>query len=106
MGAFVEQYGDAALFDPARPYVTVKGKRMLLPVQVELEALDPEDLRQLFADAIFGTADEPGLWDTSAFEDALAVEAVDAEHAGLIAEVADRFSVDELRRLLRRGDGL
>jgi hypothetical protein len=101
--AFVEQYGDAALFDPAHPYVTVKGKRKLLPVQVELDALDPVDLRQLFVDAIFGAGDEPGFWDMSAFEHALAVEADDQEHAQLLAEVADRFTVDELRRLLRRG---
>ena len=38
----VDEFGDAALFDPASPYATVDGKRNLLPVQVELDALDPE----------------------------------------------------------------
>lgn len=102
--AFVEQYGDAALFDPVRPYVIVNGKRKLMPVQVELDALDPDDLKQLFADAIFGTDDEPGFWDTSAYERAMEVEDDDREHAQLIADVADRFTVDELRQLLGGDD--
>jgi hypothetical protein len=102
--AFVEQYGDAALFDPAHPYVTVNGKRKLLPVQVELDALDPNDLRQLFTDAIFGTDDDPGFWDKSAYEQAMTAEEEDREHAQLLADVADRFSVDELKQLLSGDD--
>jgi hypothetical protein len=100
IGEFVRRFGDAAVYDPAHPHVTDKGKRYIQPVQVEMDALDPVDLRRLFADAIFGTDDEPGFWDMSAFEDALPDEQADREHAGLLAQVAARFSVDELRRLL------
>ena len=46
----VDEFGDAALFDPASPYATVDGKRNLLPVQVELDALDQNSLRGLFVD--------------------------------------------------------
>ena len=40
-------------------------------VQVELEALDPETLRELYADAL------EGFWDTSAFNSSLAAEKLD-----------------------------
>lgn len=67
-------------------------------MQVELDALDPNDLRQLFTDAI-----APFI-DTSVFDDALADEEDNQELAQLIADVADRFTVDELRQLLGGDD--
>jgi hypothetical protein len=78
---FVEKYGDVAVYDPANPYITDQGKRYLSPVQVELDALDPNTLRTLFADAV-----EP-FWDESLAAD------IRAE------ETAER---DRLRELARR----
>jgi hypothetical protein len=49
-------------------------------MQVELEALDPPDLHQLFEDAL-----EP-FWDVSTFEDAQAHEAEGREALELAAE--------------------
>jgi hypothetical protein len=68
VAAFVDRYGDEALFDPDNPYVTVNGKPMLLPVQVELDALDPNDLRRLFQ------AEIDRHWDESQYERVLARE--------------------------------
>ena len=94
MAAFVQRYGDVALFDPAHPYVTVKGRRALLPVQVELDAMDPNDLRALFT----GAVDE--FWDTSAFEAALAAEVADREYVEVLAMVAQQLPPFALRRVL------
>jgi hypothetical protein len=62
-------------------------------MQVELEALDPPDLHQLFEDALepfwdvstFEDALEP-FWDVSTFEDAQAHEAEGREALELAAE--------------------
>ena len=43
----------------------------MFSVQVELEALDPETLRELYADAL------EDFWDTSAFNSSLAAEKLD-----------------------------
>ena len=94
--AFVEQFGDAALFDP-RPghrMVRVKGQLKWLPVQVELDALDPNDLRRLFTDAI------TEFVDLSEIEDAADAEDADREHLALLADVAERFTTRQLRRML------
>jgi hypothetical protein len=41
-----------------------------------MEAMDPNDLRALFTDAIFGDAIQPGgFWDTPTYEEVLAREA-------------------------------
>jgi hypothetical protein len=66
--AFVEKYGDVALYDPANPYIVDKGRRYVSPVQVALDALDRDLLRTLFADAI-----EP-FWDKSLAAGILAEE--------------------------------
>jgi len=72
---FVARFGDAALYDPASPYIYEGGKRYWLPVQVELDALDPDVLRGLFADAI------APFWGTSTYDAVLEREA--AERAEL-----------------------
>ena len=95
---FVQRFGADALYDPAQPYITDRGKRYPSPVQVEMEALDPNDLRALFAEAI-----KP-FWDTSEHATAMADERAEREHAALLAEVAARYSTDQLRDLLD-GDG-
>ena len=63
-----------------------------------MDALDPNDLRQLFTDAIFGGPNP--LWDASKFDAATEVEDGDRDHAALIADVAARYRADELRDLL------
>jgi hypothetical protein len=96
--AFVARFGAVALFDPAHPYVTERGKRYPLPVQVEMEALDPDDLRELFTRAI-----EP-FWDTSQYAVAMATEDAQRQHADLLADVAERYTFDQLRDLTGDGD--
>jgi hypothetical protein len=71
----VARHGDAAIFDPADPYIVENGRRYVVPVQVEMEALDPIDLRALFQTAV------DQYWDTSRYDDVLAREA--AERAAL-----------------------
>lgn len=95
---FVDRHGDAAIFDPANPYVWAgpRGamslvprpgwKQMYSPVQVEMEALDPDDLRALFTDAI------NRYWDDGAYPEVLARE--QAERAQL-RELADRFDQEQ-----------
>jgi hypothetical protein len=80
--AFVARHGDAALYDPAHPYVTEKGRRYLSPVQVEMEALDPNDMRALFTDAI------APFHDTSQYEAVLDTE---AKHRKTLRRIASRY---------------
>jgi hypothetical protein len=93
--AFVERFGDVALFDP-RPghrLVRLKGVLRYVPVQVELDALDPNDLRQLFTDAITEFVDLSEIEDRADDEDA------DREHLGLLAYIAERFTTGQLRAI-------
>jgi hypothetical protein len=80
--AFIERHGDAAIFNPADPYIVDGGRRWVVPVQVEMEALDPNDLRAQFADAI------DRYWDTPTYEAVLQREA--AERAAL-TDLAQRW---------------
>jgi hypothetical protein len=79
VAAFVARHGAAAIYDPADPYIVENGKRYVVPVQVEMEALDPNDLRALFTDAI-----RP-FWDTSRYEAVLAQEAAEREDLTTLA---------------------
>ena len=63
--------------DPRAAGFTAKYGRL---VQVELDALDPDDLRRLFADAI-----EP-YWDAATFEAVIAREAEEREKLATLAE--------------------
>jgi hypothetical protein len=93
--AFVEQFGDEALFDP-RPghrLMRIKGVLRYVPVQVEMDALDPNDLRRLFTDAITEFLDLTEISDRADDEDA------DREHLALLADIAERFSTDQLRAI-------
>jgi hypothetical protein len=65
-----------------------------VPVQVELDALDPNDLHQLFTEAIGEFLDLPQISDAAESEDA------DREHLAVLAEVADVFTTDQLRQML------
>jgi hypothetical protein len=93
--AFVERFGDdATLFDPRRPFVRYKGQLRYQTVQVELDALDPTDLRRLFTDAV------TDFVDLSEISDATEAEDDDREHLMVLADVAEQFGTDQLRRLL------
>ena len=67
-------------------------------VQIEMDALDPNDLRQLFTDAI------DQFWNGDAYDAVLEAEQPEREHADLIAQITERYTVDELRDLLRSED--
>lgn len=55
-------------------YAAVRGKRVRVPVQVELDAVEPNTLRSLYLDAV------NQYWDTSAFERIVASEQGDLDH--------------------------
>jgi hypothetical protein len=98
--AFVERFGDEALFDP-RPghrLVRIKGVLRYVPVQVELDAVDPNDLRRLFTDAI------TEFLDLSEIEDRADDENADRGHLALLADIAERFTTDQLRDIAEGWD--
>ena len=98
--AFVEQFGDAALFDPqGRRGTRINGVWRWLPVQVELDALDPNDLRQMFTDAITEFVDLSEIEGRADDEDA------DREHLTLLADIAERFTTEQLRDITHRWGG-
>ncbi len=73
------------------------GYRVYATVKVELDALAPADLRQAFIDGIRRVATLP--------VDALASTAAERDEQAkldLLSEAADRYSLPDLRRLLRR----
>jgi hypothetical protein len=82
VAAFVREFGDVALFDPADPYITDGGRRYLSPVQVEMDALDPNDLRELFTGAI------NEFWDMSTYEAVLERE---TDERAALADLADNW---------------
>jgi hypothetical protein len=90
--AFFERYGKDAWHAPYRAKDR-SGEMRWMPVQVELDALDPNDLRALFTDAIEDFLD---LSEISAAE----TEDDDREHLRVLADLAERFGTDELRQML------
>ncbi|MDT5125621.1 MAG: hypothetical protein QOH54_1265 [Mycobacterium sp.] len=89
--AFLERYGKDAWFEPL--YATNRaGETRWMPVQVEMDALDPNDLRQLFADAIAEFVDLSEISDRAGEDD-------DREQLAVLADLADRFTVEQLRAI-------
>jgi hypothetical protein len=93
--AFFEKYDEAAWFEPL--YAKDRsGASRWWPVQVEMDALDPNDLRQLFAAAIGEFLDVPQI------EARVEREIADRKHLNTLAGVARRFTTAELRRMMAR----
>jgi hypothetical protein len=92
--AFVERFGDAALFDPRKGHrmVRINGVLRYVPVQVELDALDPNDLWQQFTDAIAEFLDLSEISDEG--------EEEDRQHLEVLADLAERFTTEQLRSLV------
>jgi hypothetical protein len=86
VAAFVQRHGAAAIYDPANPYIVEGGKRYVVPVQVEMEALDPNDLRALFADAI------DRFWDTPTYQQVLGWE---ADERAALTRLADEWEDEQ-----------
>ncbi|MEO3757064.1 hypothetical protein ABGB19_02075 [Mycobacterium sp. B14F4] len=63
-------------------------------VQIEMDALEPNDLRQLFTDAV------EQFWDDEAYDAVIEDEDDDREHIDLLTQIAERYTADELRGLL------
>jgi len=92
--AFFERFGKDAWFDyENRVGYGVGAAAKPMPVQVEMDALDPNDLRQLFTDAI------TEFLDLSEISDCADQEDDDREHLAVLADLADRFTTDELRAM-------
>ena len=103
VGAFFDRYGDDAYYDVNEPWardetgeylLDKRGERLRQPVQVEVDALAPADLRQACIDGIRAVTDLPDI--------ARATTAAEQEQQNkieLLADLADRYSLDELREL-------
>jgi hypothetical protein len=70
------------------------GVPMFQPVSIEMDALPPADLRQAFLDEINRLTDLPDSGD-----DLTEAEQEEQDKIGVLADLSDRYSLDELRDL-------
>ena len=93
--AFFENFGDDAWYQPGHYTRNRRGQMKATPVQVELDALDPNDLHQLFDQAISEFLD---LSEISSDDE----EDADREHLAILADLAGLVTTDQLQGIVRR----
>lgn len=91
--AFFERYDDEAWYAPGHYTRNRHGDDIATPVQVELDALDPNDLHDLFTDAV-----SEFLYLSEISSEG---EADDFHHIRALADLAELVTTDELRDIIK-----